>query len=181
MSGWATNTPMCTRQCKTSSWVSNHLWCLTLAPLHGIFGLCLLARVVQINDVLIVVSFCLHVCSFLGLCYEYKLDGTILPLIETFLVRWRLPKVTSCSTNTFSRWWASKLGSNAWQKIKGLEWLSWKPSLTTLLNNYMAWLWGLVRGRQGICCEDDKWHQEGCGLRCPQQLGEDVQEDYRSY
>jgi hypothetical protein len=36
VSGSATNAPTCTRQCRTRSWVSNHLQCLTLAPLHGI-------------------------------------------------------------------------------------------------------------------------------------------------
>jgi hypothetical protein len=85
---------------------------LTLAPLHGVFGLCLPAIVVEINDVLIVVSFCLHVCSFLGLCYECELDGTIQPLIETFLVRWRLPKVHFM----FYKYFFKVMGKYTWKQ-----------------------------------------------------------------
>jgi hypothetical protein len=78
--------------------------------------------VVEINDVLIVVSFCLHVCSFLGLCYECELDGAILPSIETFLVRWKLPKVHSMSYKYFFK---PVVGKYTWKQCmvenKGLE------------------------------------------------------------
>jgi hypothetical protein len=51
------------------------------------------AMMVKTNDVQKLVSFLSHACSFSEMCSKWKLNGMVLPLIKSFQLRWKLPKV----------------------------------------------------------------------------------------
>jgi hypothetical protein len=51
------------------------------------------AMMVKTNDVLNIVSFLSHACSFSEMCSKCKLNGIVLPLIKSFQLRWKLLKV----------------------------------------------------------------------------------------